>query len=324
MICWDDIRYFLAVAREGSVRAAAHNLSLNHSTVLRHIGLFEKRLGAQMFEKLPSGYRLTRAGEEVLVLAEQMEASSNHLESLVLGRDQGVSGLLRITLSPTLATHLLMQDLLDFATGYPEIELDIISIDEPLNLTNREADIALRVVHDRNNLPQNLYGLKGPDVFSGVYGSRKLISSWDAGGRPPLRWITKNNIIPSDWIDGDEIPISDVAFVTNRADCQIEALRRGGGISALPCFVGDAEPALVRMPDLPLTLRGALWLLTQGETRKTKRVRLFLDFMRARLARHAVTLAGGSKATSSSHLQENDAPTASRRIDQSNTAPLSS
>src|ERR1700733_10841144 len=88
MIDWDDVRYFLAVARGGSVRAAAAQLGVNHSTVLRRIAQLEERLGAQMFEKLPSGYRLTEAGEEVRELANQMEASSHQLETRVFGRDQ--------------------------------------------------------------------------------------------------------------------------------------------------------------------------------------------------------------------------------------------
>src|SRR5690242_21762714 len=90
MIDWDDVRYFLAVARGGSVRSAAGSLGVNHSTVLRRIAQLEDRLGAKMFEKLPSGYRLTAAGEEVLELAIQMEASSHQLETRVFGRDQSV------------------------------------------------------------------------------------------------------------------------------------------------------------------------------------------------------------------------------------------
>src|ERR1700678_4810410 len=81
MIDWDDVRYFLAVARGGSVRAAAGGLGVNHSTVLRRIAQLEERLGARMFEKLPSGYRLTSAGEDVLEFADQMEAASNRLEA---------------------------------------------------------------------------------------------------------------------------------------------------------------------------------------------------------------------------------------------------
>jgi DNA-binding transcriptional LysR family regulator len=83
MIEWDDVCFFLAVARGGSVRAAAEGLGVNHSTVLRRISQLEERLGASMFDKLPSGYRLTSAGEEVLEFAEQMEAASNRLETRV-------------------------------------------------------------------------------------------------------------------------------------------------------------------------------------------------------------------------------------------------
>src|SRR3546814_16849537 len=86
------------------------DLGVNHSTVLRRIAQLEERLGAQVFEKLPSGYRLTAAGEEVLEFAEQMEASSNRLETRVFGRDQSVRGLLRVTLAPPLAPPLLLQD----------------------------------------------------------------------------------------------------------------------------------------------------------------------------------------------------------------------
>jgi DNA-binding transcriptional LysR family regulator len=183
MMDWDDVRYFLAVARGGSVRAAAERLKVNHSTVLRRIAQLEEHLGAQMFEKLPSGYRLTDAGEEVLALAEQMEASSSQLETRVFGRDQGVRGLLRVTLAQTLATHLLMPDFADFAQLHPEIEMEILSCDEPVNLTNRQADVAIRVVYDRNALPLNLHGLKGPELFGGVYMSRDLLAAWRGSAR---------------------------------------------------------------------------------------------------------------------------------------------
>ena len=140
MIDWDDVRYFLAAARGGSVRAAARRLGVNHATVLRRIAQLEERLGAQMFEKLPSGYRLTAAGEEVLELATQMETSSLQLETRVFGRDQSARGLLRVTLTPMLATHLLMPDLAEFARLHPDIEFEILSSGELANLTNREAD----------------------------------------------------------------------------------------------------------------------------------------------------------------------------------------
>ncbi len=287
-----DVRYFLAVVRGGSVRAAAGRLRVNHSTVLRRIAQLEDRLGARMFEKLPSGYRLTDAWEEVLAFAEQMEASSNQLETRVFGRDQSVRGLLRVTLAPLVATHLLMPGFASFARLHPEIEMEILPVDEPVNLTNREADVAIRVVYDRNALPLNLHGLKGPELFGGVYMSRDPLAAWRAGAPDRIRWIVRNNFGIPDWAREGEVPTAEVSFRTTDTGAQIVAVRHGLGMTMLPCFVGDADPLLVRVPGIGLRILGTLWLLTQGETRKTKRVRLFTEFVSLRLAAYAQLLAG--------------------------------
>jgi DNA-binding transcriptional LysR family regulator len=292
MMDWDDVRYFLAVARGGSVRAAAEGLGVNHSTVLRRIAQLEERLGARMFEKLPSGYRLTDAGEEVLEFAEQMEASSNQLETRVFGRDQSARGLLRVTLAPTLATHLLMPDFVEFARLHPEVEMEILSIGEPVNLPNREADVAIRVVYDRNTLPPNLHGLRGPELFGGAYMSRELLAAWRAGAPDRIRWIVISKFGIPDWAREGDVSTAEVPFRTTDAATQIVAVRQGLGITALPCFVGDSDPLLVRVPGTALHMHGSLWLLTQGETRKTKRVRLFTEFISRRLAAHGPLLAG--------------------------------
>lgn len=292
MIDWDDVRYFLAAARGGSVRAAAERLGVNHSTVLRRIAQLEGRLGVQMFEKLPSGYRLTEAGEDVVELAEQMEASSNRLETRIFGRDQGIRGLLRVTLAPTLATHLLMPDFAEFARLHPDIEMEILPSGELANLTNREADVAIRVVYDRQTLPLNLHGLKGPELFGGVYMSRDRLAEWRTGAPDPIRWIVVSQNGISDWAREGEVHAAGVPFKTTDGETQIAAVRQGLGMTILPCFVGDADPLLVRAPGSGLHMHGTLWLLTQGETRKTKRVRLFTEFVSRRLAAYAPLLAG--------------------------------
>jgi DNA-binding transcriptional LysR family regulator len=292
MIDWDDVRYFLAVARGGSVRAAAERLAVNHTTVLRRSAQLEDRLGVRMFEKLPSGYRLTAAGEEVLEFAEQMEASSNRLETRVFGRDQSVRGLLRVTLPPPLATHLLMPDFAEFARLHPDIEMEISSSGELANLTNREADAAIRVVYDRKTLPLNLHGLKGPELFGGVYVARDSLAAWRAGAPEPIRWIVISSHGVPDWAGEGEVRAAEVPFRVTDAEAQLAAARQGLGITTLPCFVGDADPSLVRVPGTDLHMYGTLWLLTQGETRKTKRVRLFTEFVSSRLARYAPLLAG--------------------------------
>ncbi|WP_244647402.1 LysR family transcriptional regulator [Sphingomonas sp. CFBP 13728] len=292
MIDWDDVRYFLAAAREGSVRAAAKGLAVNHATVLRRIAQLEQRLGAQMFEKLPSGYRLTTAGEEVLEFALQMESSSHQLETRVFGRDQSVRGLLRVTLTPILATHLLLPDFAEFARRHPDIEMEIQSSGDLANLTNREADVAIRVVYDRKTLPLNLHGLKGPELFGGVYIARDRLAAWRAGASDPLRWIVISTHGIPDWASEGDVCTTAVPFRVTDAGAEIAAVRQGLGITTLPCFVGDADPLLERVPGTDLHLYGTLWVLTQGDTRKTKRVRLFTDHVSRRLAAYAPLLAG--------------------------------
>jgi molybdate transport repressor ModE-like protein len=296
MIDWDDVRYFLAVARGGSVRAAAKRLGVNHATVLRRIAQLEESLGTHMFEKLPSGYRLTAAGEEVVDLADQMEASSHLLETRVFGRDQSARGLLRVTLPPFLATHLLMPDLADFARFHPDIEMEILTTGEVANLTNREADVAIRIVTDRKTLPLNLHGMKGPELLSGVYMSRERLAAWHAGASDPVRWIAIDDHGIPRWARDGEVHTTGIPFRTPDAETQIVAAQQGIGMTKLPCFVGDTDPLLARVPGTDPPMHGTLWLLTQGETRKTKRVRLFTEFVSRRLAAHAPLLAGLSLA----------------------------
>jgi DNA-binding transcriptional LysR family regulator len=293
MIDWDDVRYFLAAARGGSVRAAAKDLGVNHATVLRRIAQLEDRLGTQMFEKLPSGYRLTAAGEEVLEFADQMQASSQQLETRVFGRDQSVRGPLRVTLPAPLAGHLLMPDFAEFVRLHPDIEMEILSSGELANLTNREADVAIRVVYDREALPLNLHGLKGPDLYGGFYMSGDRLAQWQAGGPDP-RWIAISGSGVPEWTREGELQTTGTPFRITDFEAQIAAVRQGVGMTALPCFVGDADPLLLRAPGTKTHLYGPIWLLTQGETRKTKRVRLLTEFISQRLAAYAPLLAGRS------------------------------
>ena len=301
MIDWDDVRFFLAVARGGSVRAAADRLDVDHSTVLRRIGQLEKRLGARVFEKLPSGYRATPGGEEVLALAIQMEAAADQLEARLLGLDQNVRGHLRVTMAPILASHLLMPDFAEFARLHPEIELEIHSSDDPVNLTNRQADVALRVVYETTSLPLNLHGLRGPELSSGVYISRDLLSAWRAGPPQPIRWIVKEFDGIPDWGLQADVPTGAVPFRTMDSGAHLAAVRSGIGMTTLPCFVGDADPLLVRVPGSSQHRHGRLWLLTQGETRKTKRIQLFTTFMSRKLAGHVPLLSGEARKPEQHH-----------------------
>ena len=292
MTDWDDVRFFLAVARGGSVRAGAEHLGVRHSTVLRRLTRLEERLHARLFDRLPAGYRLTEAGREALDLAEQMALTSHTLDTVLLGRDQAAAGLLRVTMTPMLASHLLMPDLAHFARLYPEVEIQVLSSDEPANLTNREADLAVRVVYDAGSLPLNLHALKGPDLFGAIYLSRDLLAAWSAGRSSPLPWVLKEFDGVPDWAHGGGVPIGPARFTVVEAGAHIAAVRLGLGVTTLPCFVGDVDPLLVRAPGSAVHRHGSLYLLTQGQTRRTRRVRLFQDFINDRLAAHGELLAG--------------------------------
>lgn len=274
------------------MRAAAESLGVNHSTVLRRIGQLEQRLGARLFEKLPSGYRPTAAGEEVVELAQQMEALSHQLETRVVGRDQTVRGPLRVTLAPPLVTHLLMPDFAELVRSYPDLELDVVASGELANLTNRDADVAIRVVYDRMTLPVHLHGVKGPELYGGVYVSRDRLAAWRAGATDPIRWIVSSKFGVPEWASEGEMQTTGAPFRTTDGEAQLVAARQGIGMTTLPCFVGDADPQLARVPGTQLHLHGTLWVLTHGETRSMQRVRLFTEYVAGRLAAYAPRLAG--------------------------------
>jgi DNA-binding transcriptional LysR family regulator len=133
-------------------------------------------------------------------------------------------------------------------------------------------------------------------LFGGVYISRDLLAAWRAGARDRVRCVVKNWDAIFDWAREGEIPIAEVPIRTADGGAQIVAVRQGLGVAMLPCFVGDADPLLARLPGTALRLHGTLWLLTQRETRKTKRVRLFTEFVFRRLGVHVPLLAGPSSS----------------------------
>ena len=186
-----------------------------------------------------------------------------------------------------------MPDLAEFARLHPDIEIEIFSTGEVANLTNREADVAIRFVVDRKTLPLNLHGLTGPQVAGGVYLSRDLLAQWRAGGPGPVRPIVINDRGVPGWAHEGEIRATGAPFRAPDAEAQVAAVQQGIGMTRLPCFVGDADPLLARVPGTEPRLNGAIWILTQGETRKTKRVRLFIDFVALKLAGYSSRLTGG-------------------------------
>lgn len=278
---WDDIRYFLAVSRTGSIRGAASRLAVNHSTVSRRIGQLETQLGVRLFEKLPTGYVITPAGEEILEQSERMEEQANSLERQIYGRDTSLTGKLRVTLPQALATHLIMPDLVSFARANPDIELEIVTSYETLNLTRRQADVAIRLVYENQSPAEHLHGRRITSVYRAIYISKSLVNrNSPESSTSALNWIIKEEDGPlPNWATRSDTQPKGTTYIVSDLLAQITATREGLGASILPCFIGDNDPSLQRLSPDSTRLYGELWMLTHSDIRNTPRVRAFTEFM---------------------------------------------
>ena len=292
MFDWDNIRFFLQVARNGSIRRAAITLGVSHATVLRRIASMEDQLGVRLFERLPSGYQITSAGEEAFERAEMVEADALTLERQVFGRDTALTGSLRITMPQLLATHCLMPDLALFSEKYPRINLEINTSDVPLNLTKRQADIALRVAFDTP--PEHLVGRKLVMVRQAGYASKELLKSHLATLQgTPLNWVVKEEDGPvPNWVSKpEERQINSVMVVSDPLSL-MAAVQAGIGACVHFCFIGDPDPLLERLPMRPLNDYGELWILTHNDLRYVPRVQAFMKFFAEAILKKRALLEG--------------------------------
>lgn len=278
MIEWDDLRYVLAAGREGGLSGAARALGVNHSTVSRRIAAFEERLGVRLFERLRSGYALTREGEEVLDSASRVQEEIDALERRVVGKDARLAGPLRFTLPDHMA-DFLMSDLVAFSDRYPEIDLDVVVSYTAFDLNAREADVALRVAEA--SPPEGLVGRRVAKHSSCTYAAPEYLARHDLAADPATaRWLGWDDLVPYPrWVKESDFPHIPVRGRFDHPQLQLAGARCGAGLARLPCFVGDPDPGLVRVPPASLDERWTLWLLTHRDLRATARIRAFLEFL---------------------------------------------
>jgi DNA-binding transcriptional LysR family regulator len=286
---WDDLRLFLAVARARSLSGAARMLGVTHSTVFRRIGAFEMRLGARLFDRLPGGYALTAAGEEMRDSVSRIEEEITALALKVTGQDQRPSGTIRITAIDLLAVGVLPRHVAAFQVKWPGIEIEVVVADTVLDLTRREADVGLRI---GNPVQETLVGRRVGRLAFAVY----------AATGPDAKEL--GDPADSDWIGYGPAhgplsrglarwwPQMRQVYRTNSIIAAHAAARAGIGLAALPCVIADCDPKLVRAASLPEDFMLDLWLLTHEDLRDTARVRIFLDFIAAVLAADADQLEG--------------------------------
>jgi DNA-binding transcriptional LysR family regulator len=277
---WNDLKYIKAIADLGNVADAANQLDVHQSTVFRRLNTLEKDLGVRLFERLPSGYLMTAAGEDFYQAAERIEADILALDRRISGQDLRPSGTIRITMADVLLVKLLAPCLTKFRLVYPEIELEVLISKDMLNLTKRDADIAIRTT---NQPLETLVGRRISKVAIAVYGSKEYLKT-----HPNL-----SNLNCHDWLGFDETVIDsatgswlkrtvpDVKFPYRFNSCMgiLAAVRENAGLALLSCYLGDLDPHLVRV-SLPIPeLEKDLWILTHEDLRYVTRIRTFMDFV---------------------------------------------
>ena len=279
---WDDLRIFLSLCRAGSVRATGEALGISHSTVARRIDGFERDLDVRLFDRLSTGFSLTQAGEDLLQASTQIEEELFAATRRITGQDARMVGEVRVTLPDVLATHLLMPDLLQFSQRFPEIDLEIIASYEVLNISQREADIALRLLSAGGQPPEHLVGRKLVSACRCAYATPEYLDTHDLTDtdNPTARWIGWDDQVRfPDWVRASAYPHVPVYGRLNNALMQLRAAKVGMGLAMLPCFMGDAQPDLVRLPgETPLN-NFDLWILTHHDLRDTARMREFRQYI---------------------------------------------
>ena len=269
---WDDLRFFLALAREGTVSGAGRVLAVRHTTVARRITALEAQLGSRLFDRLPGGYAMTQVAENLYPHALAMEEMAQSADREVFGMDTQLSGPLKLTASYDVFTRLVTPKLRQFTDQYPGIDLELLSSTSLADLTSRQADIALRLTPKP---PEYLIGREIVPVRHGVYASAGYLKK-KRGSEKLILWEHDRDM--PEWVN-DHYQGARVVARTNEIMTMVESVKNHMGLARMPCYVADAEPSLRRI-DLSLTpSKWGLWVLSHVDLRSTARVRVCREFL---------------------------------------------
>jgi DNA-binding transcriptional LysR family regulator len=251
--------------------------------VARRIDALEKRLGARLFERRQTGYVLTDSGEGVCAEAEAAEESILALERKALGRDLSVSGKVRIAATDDIAAHVIAPKLPELRSLYPQIELEIVAQKSLLNLTRREADIAVRYAKpEAGDLVARRIGSWG----FGLYASRSYAEARDL--KPGLIDLSQLEVITwteewaglrgGPWLK-EHAPKGKIILASDSRRVHQNACKAGIGVAVLPCRIADLENELVCLLTPEKVLSLDLWLVVHSDLARIARIRAVTDFL---------------------------------------------
>lgn len=271
---WDDVRYFLVLARVGSLSGAARQLGVEHSTVARRVESLEQALGLRLFDRLPKGWSLTAEGETLATQAHRLEDEAQAFARTALGVSS-LQGTVRISAPPVLASHFLVPRLAALRAQWQNIELQVVGESRDANLTRGEADLAIRMSRpDAPGLAARALG----DMRYGLYAAPSYTE------RPAEQWEflgyddSLSQVPQQRWLD---LVAAGRRYVLRSNDLAtlLHAARMGLGVAALPHFLGLADAALSPVPSLHCPTVRPLWLVMHPDVRRSPRVRLVADLL---------------------------------------------
>lgn len=297
MIDWGDLRFVLAVVRAGAALPAARSLGVNQTTVMRRITQFEEALGAELFERKQSGYAPTPLALRIAEAAERIENEVAKLERDMQSEQRVLSGAVRVTTSELLANRMITPCLQAFYKEHPAVRIELIADDRRLDIATGEADVALRA----GSRPEGagIVARRLPDAGWSIYCGKSYAAEHGCPCRPEE--IDGHAIIGMDgrtaelpgpiWLR-KWAPNAVIRFRSNSLTNLVSNLRAGLGLGALPCFVGDIEPELVRCMPPVKELESEMWLIVREDLRTVPHVRAFADFLAAYVHSIRADLAG--------------------------------
>jgi DNA-binding transcriptional LysR family regulator len=280
---WDDLKHFLAVARSGSLTEAARSLKASAATVGRHIESLETRLGARLFEHRSTGYVLTPTGRSILTRAEQVEAAVLAVEREAASSDANLSGKVRVASTEDMASMVIIPNLAPFVARHPGIALELVSGLTLVNLTRRDADIALRSVRpEAGDLLMRRIGA----IDLAVYASRSYVEqrgitpdAVDFAGLDTITWVEEMaGLRGGSWL-AEHAAAARVALQANSSRLLYAACAAGLGVAILPCFGGDNDPSLVCVVPPEKVQTFDLWMVVHRDLATMPRVRAVMDYL---------------------------------------------
>ncbi len=287
MLDWDDLRFFLAVARHANLTMAADNLKVAPSTVGRRIAALETDLGVRLLNRTPERYVLTLAGEEVRDKAELIERETSCLSRSIGNRDAQLSGSVRITCAESIASHVLAPCLPELHKHFPGITIELAPDQRQLSLAMREADIAVRLSPpEQQDVVQRRIG----KMTFAVYASAEYLADH---GRPDFTNCCRGHCaihqlgdvqdaLQADWFT-DLTSEAAAAVRTSSHEVALAAVAATGGLACLARYRADQDYRLVRMAEASEPPQADLWLVMHRDNRLTARMRAVADH----IAEHA-------------------------------------